>query len=179
MGTFKSNKTFYASPSLIPAIAQSIATEFGNDGYQVQCDSLLSGGCDISITKGGLFKAVLGMKTALKVNIMPSGNGININAGVGIFGQQAIPTVISMFFFWPVIITQITGLISQAKMDDRVMDIAAATIARYQGAQSGFGQQPPAYGGAAQPQGAKFCTNCGSRNPENAKFCSNCGKQIG
>lgn len=51
------------------------------------------------------------MKTALKVNIIPNGNYIQITAGVGIFGQQAIPTVISMLFFWPVLITQISGMV--------------------------------------------------------------------
>jgi hypothetical protein len=28
-----------------------------------------------------------------------------IEAGIGIFGQQAIPTLITMFVAWPVIIT--------------------------------------------------------------------------
>lgn len=168
MGTFKSTKTFFASPSLIPVIAQNIVTTFYDEGYQVQSDNLLSGGYDISITKGGTFKAILGMKTALKVNILSNGNCIQINAGVGIFGQQAIPTVISMLLFWPILITQVSGMISQAKMDDRVMEIANDTIARetYQN-----GNNPSKTKG-------KFCTKCGKGNEADAAFCSGCGNKL-
>lgn len=169
MGTFKSTKTFFASPALIPTIAQDISTIFSNEGYQVQSDNLLSGGYDISITKGGAFKAVLGMKTALKIEILPSGNYIQINAGIGIFGQQAIPAVISMFFFWPVLITQISGMVSQAKMDDRVMEIAGDTIARVSYQNSGNS------GGKAK---GKFCTKCGKENVADAAFCCGCGNKL-
>ena len=54
---------------------------------------------DISITKGGLFKAVLGMKTALKVTLLPQGTEVSFEAGVGIWKQQAVPTIISMLIF--------------------------------------------------------------------------------
>lgn len=61
----------YGSPSLIHAIASEIENKFRIDGYEVVMDALSSGGYDISITKGGFFKAVLGMKTALKVTLLP------------------------------------------------------------------------------------------------------------
>ena len=130
MGTFKSTKTFFASPEIIPAIVKDITGTFTNEGYQVQAQDLISGGYDISITKGNMFKAVLGMKTALKVHIYPANEQIRVDAGVGIFGQQAVPTLISMFLFWPILITQISGMIAQAKMDDKVMMIAADTLIR-------------------------------------------------
>lgn len=58
------------------------------------------------------FKAVLGMRSALKVTLMHQTDGVLFDSNVGIYGQQAIPTVISMLFFWPVlIITQIWGLV--------------------------------------------------------------------
>lgn len=155
MGTFKSTKTFFASPEIIPAIVKDITGTFTNEGYQVQAQDLISGGYDISITKGNMFKAVLGMKTALKVHIYPANEQIRVDAGVGIFGQQAVPTLISMFLFWPVLITQISGMIAQAKMDDKVMMIAADTIAReaYRNTNNN----------TAAPAGGKFCTQCGKR----------------
>ena len=85
MGTFKSTKTFFASPEIIPAIVKDITGTFTNEGYQVQAQDLISGGYDISITKGNMFKAVLGMKTALKVHIYPANEQIRVDAGVGIF----------------------------------------------------------------------------------------------
>lgn len=84
MGTFCTKKILYGSTALIPAIANSIREKFQNDGYEVAMDALSSGGYDISITKGNIFKAVLGMKTALKVTLLPQDNNIHFEAGVGI-----------------------------------------------------------------------------------------------
>jgi len=171
MGTFKTTKTFYASASLIPGIANEIDTVMSGEGYDVKSESLISGGYDISITQGNIFKAALGMKTALKVDIQPQYNAIYIEAGVGIFGQQALPTVISMFFLWPVLLTQIWGMVKQSKLDDRVIAIAEAYIARNQGSSGGLG-------GAAATAGSKFCTSCGKSQSAEASFCGNCGNKL-
>lgn len=169
MGAFKSIQTFFVSPALIPVIARDITATFRDEGYEVHSDELISGGNDISITKGGIFKAVLGMKSALKINIVPNNGAIRIEAGVGIFGQQAIPTVISMLFFWPVLITQISGMISQAQLDNKVMAIAAETIERETSRQT-----VP----AETATSVKFCTNCGSKMDKDALFCSACGTKL-
>ncbi|MGM9736039.1 MAG: zinc ribbon domain-containing protein [Candidatus Cryptobacteroides sp.] len=168
MGTFNTKKTLYGPASMIPEIANAIRDDFSKDGYEVSMDALSSGGYDISITKGGLFKAVLGMKTALKVSLFPQDNGIHFEAGVGIFGQQAIPTVISMLFFWPVLLTQMWGMIEQSRLDDRALQTAQDVIAR-----SNYTARIAISSGTS-----KFCTNCGTRNDESAKFCCGCGKQF-
>lgn len=170
MGTFNTKKTLYGAASLIPVMALRIQEEFQNEGYEVKSDALNSGAYDISVTKGGVFKAVLGMRTALHITLVPQGNDVAFEASVGIFGQQAIPTVISMFFFWPVLITQIWGLVTQAKLDDKALEIATQVAyvngAKYQqGNTNGFGQD-------------KFCTSCGSKVNAEAKFCPNCGNKI-
>lgn len=167
MGTFSTKKTLYGSVSLIPTIATRIQDEFQNEGYTVAMDALSSGGYDISITKGGIFKAVLGMKTALKVTLLPQGSDIHFEAGVGIWGQQAIPTVISMLFFWPVLITQIWGLVEQSKLDDKALEIAKDVV--YMNNKDAV---------SANHNGSKFCTSCGTQNTETAKFCCGCGKPI-
>lgn len=129
MGTFKTNATLSNARHLLPQIAANITAGFENDGYKVKSDRLGNGGYDISIAKGGIFKAVLGLKTALKVTLLPDGNDVRFVAGVGIWGQQAIPFLITMFVFWPVMITQIWGIVKQAKLDDRALQIARDTIA--------------------------------------------------
>lgn len=170
MGTFNTKKTLYGAAALIPVMALRIQGEFQNEGYEVKSDALNSGAYDISVTKGGVFKAVLGMRTALHITLVPQGNDAAFEASVGIFGQQAIPTVISMFFFWPVLITQIWGLVTQAKLDDKALEIAmqvayADGIKCKQAETNGYGQD-------------KFCTNCGAKIATGAKFCSECGKQV-
>ena len=168
MATFSTKKVLYGSTSLIPTIANRILEDFQNDGYEVAMDTLSSGGYDISITKGGVFKAVLGMKTALKVTLLPQGSNIYFEAGVGIWGQQVIPTVISMLYFWPVIITQIWGIVEQSKLDDKALDIAKEVV--YMNNNNGAS--------STNSNGSKFCTGCGTKNAESANFCSGCGRPL-
>lgn len=171
MGTFKTKKMIYGASALIPEMAARIQQNFEMEGYVVSGNGMSSGAYDLSITKGGMFKAVIGMKTALKVTLIPQGNDVCFEAGVGIFGQQAIPTVISMLFFWPVLITQIWGMVEQAKLDDKALAIAeevAATKNRYT-ASSTYS------GGTAAMQ---FCIHCGHQTEASAKFCPNCGKAL-
>lgn len=174
MGTFSTTKTLNGNPSLIPTIADRIMGTFQSEGYTMKCDNYGDGAYDISLSKGGTFKAVLGMKSALKITLKPQGNGIYFEAGVGIFGQQAVPTAISMFFFWPVLIPQIWGIVQQSKLDDRALQIAEQVIAESAsfGAQ-GFYQQAP-----NQNIGGAFCPHCGSPVQNGAKFCSNCGGKL-
>lgn len=130
MSAFSTKRTLFCSTSLLPEMAGSLQEHFERDGYEVNVTELSTGGYDISITKGGVFKAVLGMKTALKITLTPlSDKSIAFEAGVGIFGQQAIPTIISMFFFWPVLLTQIWGLIQQSNLDDKAAEIVEKVIA--------------------------------------------------
>ena len=170
MATFNTKKILYGSSTLIPAIASRIQEEFRKDGYEVIMDALSSGGYDISITKGGVFKAVLGMKTALKVTLLPQDNTINFEAGVGIWGQQAIPTIISMLFFWPVLITQIWGMVEQSKLDDKALEIAQDVICMNNHVGSSA---------TGANLGGKFCTNCGTKTDGTSKFCPECGAKLG
>ena len=167
MATFSTKQVLYGSTSLIPVIANRIQEVFQKEGYDVTMVALSSGGYDISITKGSLFKAVLGMKTALKVTLLPQSGNIYFEAGVGIWGQQAVPTIISMFFLWPVMLTQIWGMVQQSQLDDKALEVALGVISA-----NGGGVQP------APTVGGRFCTQCGTPNPDSANFCANCGKQL-
>ncbi len=166
MPTFNKQKLLPAKAARIPAMAEAIRKEFAPEGFEVQIDTLMSGGRDISLTKGNLFKAVLGMRSALKITLTPQMDGVLFDARVGIFGQQAIPTVISMFFFWPVLITQIWGLVNQSQLDDRALAAAER------------GMQSSASSLNVSSAGTLFCTHCGARMDEGARFCSRCGKEI-
>lgn len=171
MSVFSKKEILVGDSQLIPIIAKSIEYGFSIDGFEVVSDSLVSGGCDISITKGNIFKAVLGMRTALKVTLTPHPRGISFEANVGIFGQQAIPTVISLFFFWPVLISQIWGLVEQSKLDDKALSICKNAIY----ANSNYAKKE--YTNASQCT-SKYCSRCGTEVSIDAKFCPECGKMI-
>lgn len=162
MATYSKQKLLDASAAQIPQIAEAIRKDFSDDGFEVHVDSLMSGGRDISITKGNLFKAVLGMRSALKISLTPRQSGVFFDANVGIYGQQAIPTVISMLFFWPVLITQIWGLVQQSSLDDRALEVAEKFILQEK----------------ATNETTKFCTNCGARIVLSSNFCPSCGCKL-
>lgn len=165
MGTFKSERTFCTDYSLMSGIAESISTKFSQEKFEVESVELGSGGYDISVTKGNVFNAVLGMRSALKITVEPVSSGIHVCASVGIFGQQAIPSIISMFVAWPVLITQIWGMVQQSKLDDMAINVAEKYIKAHE----------------IEPitrQNFKFCPYCGKKQPVFNSFCVECGRNI-
>ena len=165
MSAFRTTKLLYGNPVLIGRISTAIADHFKSSGYEVTEQSLVSGGREVSITKGGLFKAVLGMKTALKISLTSEEGKIRFRAGVGIFGLQVIPAAIALFFWWPVLHTQIWGLIQQSKLDDQALEVAERVI--YEESQIHY-----------TSQAAIFCPVDGARIPADSKVCPYCGTVI-
>ena len=165
MGAFKTSELLHGNPYLIPQIGEKMAEEFGNDGYAVATTDLATGGKEISITKGGLFKAIIGMRTALKIKLEPAGDMMRFDAGVGIFGLQAIPTAITLFVTWPVLLTQIWGLIRQSELDDKALEIAKKAI------------RDLAHANCLQEPDLR-CPHDGCRIPANSAYCPYCGAKI-
>lgn len=122
MGLFKSTKLFCNVATHADAVANSLMSYMRYDGYEVDGVKLPSGDWDISIKKGDLFKAVLGLQTALKIKISSTVPHVYVKESVGIFGQQVIPTVLTVCVWWPFAIPQLWGMIQQSKLDELVMD---------------------------------------------------------
>lgn len=159
MGLFKTSKRLNAEPSMIPQISKAIEAKFQEEGYEVTSQELIQGGREISITKGGLFKAIVGLKTALKIKLTPVWNQIDFNAGIGIWGMQIIPAAVGLFVTWPVLLTQIWGLVQQSKLDDQALEIAEHEISKH--VESLFMLCP--FDGQKIPAGSEFCPYCGKK----------------
>ena len=128
MGTFNSSKTFpYVVEDLAP-VAQEVMDHFEQQDYEVTETNIPTGGVQVSIRRGGTFKAIIGMKTALNIKIEPVANGTTVDAGVGIFGQQAIPTAITLLVFWPVIIAQVWNMAQESNLDDEALRVAEESL---------------------------------------------------
>ena len=165
---FTSTKVFRVSPNRIPDMARTLEIELRKDGYDTRNDMLLGGDVIVSVTKGGLFKSVIGMKTALKVELRAEYGNVFAKTSVGIWGQQIVPTVIMLLWFWPVLITQIWGLVQQSRLDTRVMKILAKVVEN----------KPEAVGATSceADSPARFCSECGK--PITGNFCANCGAKV-
>ncbi len=124
MGVFSTKKTLYGDTARIPQVAEEIRKEFANEGYEVSIEDPASGQ-RIFISKGGLFKAAVGLRTELEITMIPDSAGnIKFEAGVNVVKQQLIPTIITICFFQPVFIAQVWGMIKQSKLDEKALAIA-------------------------------------------------------
>jgi hypothetical protein len=128
MGTFNSSKTVPYSVGDLAPVAQDVMRHFEAQDFEVTETNLPMGGAQVSIRKGGTFKAIIGMKTALNIKIEPVANGTTVDAGVGIFGQQAIPTAITLLVFWPVIIAQVWNMAHESKLDEEALGVAEESL---------------------------------------------------
>lgn len=163
---FTSSRVFKVSPDRIPDMARTLEIALRQEGYETRSDTLLGGDVIVSLTKGGLFKAVVGMKTALKVELRADGGNVLAKTSVGIWGHQIVPTVIMLLWFWPVLITQIWGLVQQSRLDTHVMEILGKAAEK----------EPEAIDVPSEKVSARFCSECGKLVTGN--FCANCGAKV-
>jgi hypothetical protein len=128
MGTFSSSRTVpYIVEDLAP-VAQDVMGHFEQQDFEVTETHIPTGGVQVSIRRGGTFKAIIGLRTALNIRIEPVANGTGVEAGVGIFGQQAIPTAITLLVFWPVVIAQVWNMAQEAKLDEEALRVAEESL---------------------------------------------------
>ena len=192
MSMFKSERLIPVTGADLGPVAAELAEHFRQRNYEVECLQVADGAWQVGITRGGMFKAAVGLKSALKIEIERQPFGTMVRAGTGIFGKQAVPTAITMLVAWPVLLTQMWGLVQQAGLDGEAIRVVEVSLQR--GARSGAAPDGAPAGGngatmpadlnnhaaaAGQPPAAAFCTGCGSRMDADARFCASCGKATG
>lgn len=179
MSAFKSEKTIHVSvPDLAPVSAE-LAAHFRERGFQVE-ENETDAGWEVSITKGGMFKASVGLKIGLNITISPQAHSTLVRTAAGVFGRQAVPTALSMFIAWPVLLTQAWGVINQAGLNKEAVSVVELSLARHARlAQAGAAHPSPATVPAqrAGADGHAFCTNCGREQHTDARFCPWCGRE--
>ncbi|MFI9201187.1 hypothetical protein [Streptomyces sp. NPDC053048] len=171
MKAFSSEKLIaVAIPDLTP-VATDLVTHFQERGYETAALAGPDGGHDISITKGGMFKKVVGLRTALKIELLPQPTGTLVRAGAGIFGKQALPFAVAMLVAWPVLLTQLWGIINQAGLDDEAIKVAELSLNRL----SRLAGPLDSPGGQPAPGARSHCHQCGHARFADAAFCTKCG----
>lgn len=185
MSKFRTEKIIPLTVPDLTSVANELQEHFRQRGYEVQGNPAETGGWEVSITKGGIFKSALGVKTALNITVTPHPGGTKVEAGAGVFGRQAVPTAITLFIAWPVVFTQIWGLIRQSQLDDEAVMVVQVALQRRVRlrAPEDSGEEwqtaAPASRTPTAPQddapASVFCTGCGQPLADNARFCSRCG----
>lgn len=168
---------------------------FEKKGYTVSKESI-AGGMFVSLTKGGIFKTIAGLKTGLNITLTQKIGAVEVSMEVGIFGKQLIATAITMLVAWPIIIPQIIGLVQQNKLDEEAYQVIQDGIKACEGGYTVSDRMVPSsifcpYCGAPMLNGSVFCAkcgkklveerkcpNCGAEYPEGAAFCAQCGAKL-
>lgn len=117
---------------------------------------------------GRMSKPVLGMKTALKVTLKPYAGKVSFDAGIGIFGQQLILTLVMYFIAWPVLITQLWGMVQQSELDEIALKLAESVVT----------STPDSQQTVKQTEIFVFCPNCGIKHDTSVRFCPQCGTML-
>lgn len=125
MGVFQSQKTVPVHVADLAPVAQAVANHFQAKGFEVQTQSS-DKGWHISISKADTFKVVMGTKTALNVELAPKGDGTDISAGIGVFGQHG--GGLGGVLAGPLMLTQLWGMVQQSKLDDEAMAVAEKAL---------------------------------------------------
>lgn len=180
MSIFKSEKFVPGAGVDLDLVARELTDHFRERKYEVAYSQVDEKTWDVSITRGGIFKQAVGMKSALKIELEKRPKGTYVRAGAGVFGKQATATVISMLIAWPVLLTQVWGLIRESGLDDEAVRVVELSINR---ATRGLGgTERPAVDAATTDEDvptmstqARFCPNCGVEGAAGARFCPHCG----
>ncbi|WP_423225409.1 LysM peptidoglycan-binding domain-containing protein [Candidatus Amarolinea aalborgensis] len=125
MGVFQSQKTVPVHVADLAPVAQAVANHFQAKGFEVQTQSS-DKGWHISISKADTFKVVMGTKTALNVELAPKGDGTDVSAGIGVFGQHG--GGLGGVLAGPLMLTQLWGMVQQSKLDDEAMAVAEKAL---------------------------------------------------
>jgi hypothetical protein len=169
MGVFKSERRYWTEVTDLQPVAQHLAGHFQAKGYEVLHQQTAAGAWDIDITRSGVFRTISGMRTALKVRLEPEAGSVVARAGIGILGQQALPTVVSMLVFWPILVAQVWGAVQSSKVDDEALRVID------EGLQLASVTTTP--DGVVPAQRGAFCGSCGSP-AAGGKFCTSCGSPL-
>ena len=186
------NKTFPTKIKKLDKVIEDFVAHFEAKKYKVNVDETADGAF-ISITDANIFKTISGLKTGLNITLSLMEDELLVKMEVGIFGKQVVPTIITALILWPVLITQIIGIVKQNKLDKEAYQVIEDSLRVHEEEEANDGGFCP-FCGAPLAKGAKFCPSCGKQvevpslenkcpdcgaevNPDN-KFCPNCGHKF-
>ena len=179
MALTDSSRIFPTQVQDIDGIMAYCKEYFERQDYDVTTERYLDGGF-ISLTKGGIFKTISGMKTGLNITLSKMPGSITASMKIGLFGKQLIPSAIAMLVFWPILIPQIYGLVQQSKLDTEAYSVIETAIRELENSAVYIPSNTAfcVFCGASMPVDADFCISCGKRVTETESNCPNCGTEL-
>lgn len=160
MSTFSTSESYVASSTFIPYAIERLRESFSAEGFEVNEKDGTCNKTVLEVTKGNLVKKIVGLKQGLEISFEKEGDQINVEAKETVIKDQLIASSLTLFVTWPILIPQIIGLINQAGLDDKAIEIIDSAYTQ-------FTDEKPT-----------FCTHCGGRIAGNHLTCPHCGAQL-
>ena len=127
MGTFNSSTTVPYHVEDLSPVAQDVMRHFEQQDYEVTETPISTGGVQVSIRRGGVFKAIIGLKTALNVRIEPVANGTKVEAGRHL-RAAGHPDGDHVAGILAVIIAQVWNMAQEAKLDEEALRVSEQSL---------------------------------------------------
>lgn len=158
-------------------------------------------GCVIQATqKKDTLKMLVGMRLATTVQLVVSGENLNVVIGEGQWADKLGAGAVGLFLAWPLAVTAGIGAYQQKKLPEDVLNVISRTLmspgqfapretagGMMTGAVGNVGTGVAAGGTAGTDGGetgetatekAQVCPQCHAPVQAGAKFCSNCGAKL-
>lgn len=165
-------------------------------GMEVQSSPTAEGYVMQASQPENMWKTLTGMRLAITLQIVVTGEQMNVLIGEGQWTDKIGAGAIGLFVAWPLAITAGMGAFKQKKLPGEIFQViescllskgAAAPIGSTGTASAAMKQCPGC--GAMVAAGSKFCNQCGARLsnkcpacgaeiPAGSAFCPECGQKL-
>lgn len=156
-------------------------------------------GCVIQATqKKDTLKMLVGMRLATTVQLVVSGENLNVVIGEGQWADKLGAGAVGLFLAWPLAVTAGIGAYQQKKLPEDVLNVISRTLmspGQFAPRETAGGMMTGAVGnvgtvesgtagtdggetGETATEKAQVCPQCHAPVQAGAKFCSNCGAKL-
>lgn len=197
------SRVFSLNGVSLETVVKSVETFLRDEkGMEIQ-SAPVEHGCIIQATqKKDTLKMLVGMRLATTVQLVVSGENLNVVIGEGQWADKLGAGAVGLFLAWPLAVTAGIGVYQQKKLPEDVLDVISRTLmspgqfaprevtgGMMTGAVgngvSGIGTAGTETAGAdggetgeAATEKVQVCPQCQASVQAGAKFCSNCGTKL-
>lgn len=116
------SKTFLCPTPRFSELIASTQSWLGREGFKCQKLQTEDGGTLLQIEKGGGWRKLIGMSTALNIIFHKVDNTVNVEIGAGRWIDKATTGALAYFILWPLAVTAGIGAWQQMKTPERVFE---------------------------------------------------------
>ena len=195
------SRVFSLNGVSLETVVKSVETFLRDEkGMEIQ-SAPVEHGCVIQATqKKDTLKMLVGMRLATTVQLVVSGENLNVMIGEGQWADKLGAGAVGLFLAWPLAVTAGIGAYQQKKLPEDVLNVISRTLmspgqfapretagGMMTGAVGNVGTGVAAGGTAGTDGGetgetatekAQVCPQCHAPVQAGAKVCSNCGAKL-